>query len=869
MQVIELTAGTYWLDIPEADLRILCGCPADSVKHLIKRGLIRRVERDGVAFETGPNAVLLSDVALQGGAFCNLAEFPVLQMLYRQGMILPGHPNNSGAKPLLIGLPEQVTAQMEYIHRGNYGLQDEEEMIAAGVPLETARQWMDVKLRFAFGSIRRPEDLLDWVTVEDSEVPIRGGVTVRRVDVNVFEFRHGGQRAIVDLNLEPGTRYAAPFTLGYHNLRREYFAVVHAGEGDGWDADRPTMSSVLMYQGKIYLIDAGPNLSTVLGALGIGVHEVEGVFHTHSHDDHFAGLTTLVRADHRVKYFATPAVRASVTKKLAALMGMAEGAFSDYFDVHDLAWDAWNDIDGLEVKPLYSPHPVETSVFVFRTLWRDGWRSYAHYADIASFRVLDQMTTPAQGLPVMDHALAAKVRADYLEPADIKKLDIGGGMIHGAAEDFADDRSGKLILAHTARPLTLAQREIGSGAPFGTVDVLIPAEQEYPLRFAHEYLSRYLVDCPQHLVRMLLNHPVETVNPETILIREGRPCDTVYLVLSGTVEAIGGDRDVGARMTAGAMLGELAALEEAVSPDTIRALGFVRVLRIPAALYREVVARAGLLRRIHRLAEARQFFNRTWLLDENVSGLVRNRIAAQAVEVRFEAGEAVPLSGRDHLLLVRHGMIEKILDGRVADTIGPGGHVGVSEILRPGQALFTYRAAEATAALAVPGDLLMAIPVTRLKLLESYRRRMAEVFIPRSAGPAFPWLADYSVGIPSMDRQHERLFDLTCATADHLKTGSREQLLDSLDILIEATRQHFQDEEALLERAGYPDVARHSLQHEALLEEIVHLRQRCAAGRPLDAGSFHRFFRDWLASHVAGEDAGYASFMAEQELYTL
>ena len=46
-------------------------------------------------------------------------------------------------------------------------------------------------------------------------------------------------------------------------------------------------------------------------------------------------------------------------------------------------------------------------------------------------------------------------------------------MIHGVAADFGDDTSDKLILAHTARRLTEDERAIGSGAPFGTIDVLI------------------------------------------------------------------------------------------------------------------------------------------------------------------------------------------------------------------------------------------------------------------------------------------------------------------------------------------------------------------------------------------------------------
>ena len=130
---IKVTKGVYWVEAPAAGLYVLCGCPADSVKHLMKRGLIGVRQDRGFSYETGPNAILLSDVLIQSGAFANLAEFPVLQMLYRQGMLLPNHPNNTGQKPLLIGSHAQISAQMQYIYRGNYGLVSEEELMAAGV----------------------------------------------------------------------------------------------------------------------------------------------------------------------------------------------------------------------------------------------------------------------------------------------------------------------------------------------------------------------------------------------------------------------------------------------------------------------------------------------------------------------------------------------------------------------------------------------------------------------------------------------------------------------------------------------------------------------------------------------------------------
>ncbi len=67
-----MTTGVYWIDIPEADLYILYACPADIVKHLTKRGLIIPKVKDGINYESGPNAILLSDISIQNGSISNI-----------------------------------------------------------------------------------------------------------------------------------------------------------------------------------------------------------------------------------------------------------------------------------------------------------------------------------------------------------------------------------------------------------------------------------------------------------------------------------------------------------------------------------------------------------------------------------------------------------------------------------------------------------------------------------------------------------------------------------------------------------------------------------------------------------------------------
>ena len=155
----------------------LCGCPVDAVKHLAKKGFIASVERDGVEFETGPNAILLSDLTIQNGRVCNYAEFPALQMLYMQGLIVPGHPNNRGTLPMLIGSRRQVDAQMAYIFRGNYGLESAQELLAAGAPAPLAPEVMRMKRAFAFGHIRPTEELLHRCAWRTRPGDVGNGVT--------------------------------------------------------------------------------------------------------------------------------------------------------------------------------------------------------------------------------------------------------------------------------------------------------------------------------------------------------------------------------------------------------------------------------------------------------------------------------------------------------------------------------------------------------------------------------------------------------------------------------------------------------------------------------------------------------------------
>jgi len=823
---IEVSTGVWWVEVPAADIRVLCGCPADAVKHLMKRGLIAPTEAGGVTFETGPNVILLSDVMVQNGTFANLGEFPVLQMLYRQGMIIPGHPGNTGVKPLIIGSPEQVLAQMQYIYRGNYGLISEDELIDAGATPDQARERIRLKLKFAFGRICHPSELIDTLAVEGEAVEVRNGLRVRRLRLNVFEFMYGDDSVTVDLNLQPFETYECPYPLGFYHMPREYFAVVHSGEGDGWDINRASMGAILMFQGKVYLIDAGPNILHTLDALGIGVNEIEGIFHTHSHDDHFAGLTTLIRADHRIKYYASPLVRASVARKMAALLSIEPGAFADYFECHDLVEDCWNDIEGLEVKPLFSPHPVETTVFLFRALWEGGFRTYAHLADICRLEVLKGFITEDDDKPGISKALYRRVVEDYATPVDIKKVDVGGGMIHGDAYDFRDDTSGKIILAHSAARNTIAQKAIGSTAAFGTIDVLIPSNHDFIWRAAYELLMGYFPDIAHHQIRVLLNNPVVTFNPGTILVKERQPAPSIFLLLSGSVEAIhmtGGGRSV---LSAGALSGEWSALFGSAVSETYRAIGFVKALEIPCSLYGEFVRRNNLSSEITRIFENRDFLPRTGLFGAVVS--------------------TRPLHG------IAWG---RPLREELAIFWTPS--------------MFRLRPVETTDVFLVPASLLAGIPSVRWKLFETSGKRMTSIFEGEHMGRVMlQWHEEYRVDVLRLDTQHRRLFEQANAILDAVDAGRElPEVLSLMDAIAAYARNHFAEEEALILRHAYPETESHRTRHARLMDLLAAQRAEMQENGGTDSNQVLSFLKDWLVNHICTDDRRYSHFLNSKGVY--
>ncbi|MEI6386808.1 MAG: hemerythrin domain-containing protein [Spirochaetota bacterium] len=854
--IMQVSAGVSLVEIGESGLRILCGCPENVYKLLKIAGAISWTGAGGKSWETGPNAILLSELPVQGGHFSNLIEFPVLQMLYRQGMLIPGHPNNSGQRPLIIGLKQDLESMARYVHLGNYGMVEATALEGSGLSATLAHELLRMKLKFAFGSFRCSESLLEFCAVEGPATELRGGSFLRRLGPNRYQFFHGDEVAEIDLNLKPTERYARPYELPSRAISRPLFSVVHLGEGDGWDIARPCMSSLVVHRGEAWLIDAGPHVRESLEAVGLGVNDLRGVFLTHAHDDHVVGLTALLHAERRIAFAAVPYIRATVEAKLQALAGLDGTAFRETFEVRDLSEGRWNDLGGLEVWPFLSPHPVETTCLRFRVSGHSGMRSYAHLADLSSFAVIESMVTVDASAPGISRETADRAKAAYLEAADVKKVDVGGGMIHGDASDFRKDTSGLLLLSHTSDSSGCRDLDYGRVVDFGDETVLLPSEADYRMDAARGFLACQFPDIPAADFEPLLEAGWLARERGALLAPPGSRLSTVELLLSGVVEQRGSDGSL-AELAAGALVGEAESLDANAEAPRYRCVTAIESVPIPVSRYVALIDKNDL-----GADRARRFsvgaFLRSCPSFAGLSSLAIEGLASSSVLVSYEAGERLGGPGTSIHALVS-GSIGLLAAGHRVLGIRPGEVFGEECLLSPGAPFFDLAVEEDSTALLFGTEVLSTMPIILWKLREILARRLSSAH----SGFAFVWQDDYSVGVAELDFQHRQLFALLQGLSQQLAAdGSCPDAGGLVSEIRAFAFLHFQTEEGFMEAAGYSELAVHRDRHRAIIVDLDHRAEALDCDKAESVRDFCDFLMDWILRHTLSYDRAYVGRLA-------
>lgn len=134
------------------------------------------------------------------------------------------------------------------------------------------------------------------------------------------------------------------------------------------------------------------------------------------------------------------------------------------------------------------------------------------------------------------------------------------------------------------------------------------------------------------------------------------------------------------------------------------------------------------------------------------------------------------------------------------------------------------------------------------------------------------WNEDrYATGIERFDDQHKQLFDLLNDLYRAMEAGRAEaEIGDALRELEAYTEYHFGDEEGFMEDCGFAhDCSEcffdHAEMHETFAETVAEFREQHENGEYITMEVL-QFARDWLDSHIAGDDQdqSYGSYYHEE-----
>ncbi|WP_302080762.1 bacteriohemerythrin [Salinibaculum rarum] len=138
--------------------------------------------------------------------------------------------------------------------------------------------------------------------------------------------------------------------------------------------------------------------------------------------------------------------------------------------------------------------------------------------------------------------------------------------------------------------------------------------------------------------------------------------------------------------------------------------------------------------------------------------------------------------------------------------------------------------------------------------------------------PLIEWDEErHSTGIQTVDDQHMRLFELLNDLHAAMEEGRADEEVGTvLQDLDEYTEYHFTDEEGMMQDCGYADECNgcfndHKEVHAEFASRVSQLRERHEDGEYITMDVL-QFARDWLDSHIAGDeqDQSYGEYVQRE-----
>lgn len=120
------------------------------------------------------------------------------------------------------------------------------------------------------------------------------------------------------------------------------------------------------------------------------------------------------------------------------------------------------------------------------------------------------------------------------------------------------------------------------------------------------------------------------------------------------------------------------------------------------------------------------------------------------------------------------------------------------------------------------------------------------------------WRDAFKVNIPQVDKEHHRLFMLIKA----LNLQSVEQTVEEL---LEYVVTHFSNEQALMEKSGYPAFAEHLKLHEEFAAHVADFLGSDESWTEVRVHEIRRYLNKWLIGHIMTHDLRFGRWCADNK----
>lgn len=124
------------------------------------------------------------------------------------------------------------------------------------------------------------------------------------------------------------------------------------------------------------------------------------------------------------------------------------------------------------------------------------------------------------------------------------------------------------------------------------------------------------------------------------------------------------------------------------------------------------------------------------------------------------------------------------------------------------------------------------------------------------------WSDADCVGVPELDLQHQRIFDVLINVRSHPEARVDSELIaDALDQLTRFGDTHFRAEETLLRAHDYPHLEEQLEGHRRFRRVVAELCFATSTGAEHVPRQLRAFLESWWEEHIRGADQRYAAYL--------